>query len=165
MAEVRAFPGLAPWKTAACEPLTGDASARKYFRLRAGQQTAILMDASRVPDSVAPFIRIAGHLRQIGFSTPEIFARDAESGLLLLEDFGDASFARLLEQRGCDAPSLKVTATPPSRVLEMPAVGDEASPSPCCDGASQLRRILHRLLMAFPLPFRIEECMTTIVSP
>jgi aminoglycoside/choline kinase family phosphotransferase len=97
VAEVRAFPGLAPWKTAACEPLTGDASARKYFRLRAGNQTAILMDASRVPDSVAPFIRIAGHLRQIGFSAPEIFARDAQSGLLLLEDFGDASFARLLE--------------------------------------------------------------------
>jgi len=98
VAEPRAFPGLAHWKTAACEPLTGDASARKYFRLRADRQTAILMDASRVPDSVAPFIRIAKHLRNIGFSAPEILGRDAESGLLLLEDFGDASFAQLLEK-------------------------------------------------------------------
>jgi aminoglycoside/choline kinase family phosphotransferase len=145
VAEARAFPGLAPWKTAACEPLTGDASARKYFRLRAGNQTAILMDASRVPDSVAPFIRIAGHLRQIGFSAPEIFARDAESGLLLLEDFGDATFAQLLEQRGCDAPSQKVTATPPSRVLEMPAAGDEASPSPTATRASQPHETLFTL--------------------
>jgi len=98
VAEPRAFPGFAHWKTAACEPLTGDASVRKYFRLRTEKQTAILMDASQVPDSVAPFVRIAKHLRQIGFSAPEIFARDAESGLLLLEDFGDDTFAKLLEK-------------------------------------------------------------------
>jgi aminoglycoside/choline kinase family phosphotransferase len=98
VAEPRALPGFAHWKTAACEPLTGDASARKYFRLRAGGQTAILMDASQVPDSVAPFVRIATHLRKMGFSAPEILARDRTSGLLLLEDFGDASFARLLEK-------------------------------------------------------------------
>ncbi len=98
MAESRAFPGLAHWKTAACEPLTGDASARKYFRLRAEQQTAILMDASQVPDSVAPFVRIAKHLRKIGFSAPKLYLHDAAGGLLLLEDFGDDTFAKLLEK-------------------------------------------------------------------
>ncbi len=97
MAAPRASSAFAHWQTAASEPLTGDASARKYFRLRAGAQTAILMDASRVPDSVAPFIRLAKHLRQIGFSTPEILAQDRENGLLLLEDFGDDSFAQLLD--------------------------------------------------------------------
>ncbi len=94
----RALPGFAPWQTAASEPLTGDASARKYFRLRTDGQTAILMDASSVPDSVAPFVRLARHLRQLGFSAPEILAQDRASGLLLLEDFGDAPFARLLEE-------------------------------------------------------------------
>jgi hypothetical protein len=98
VAEPRAFPGLAHWKTAACEPLTGDASARKYFRLRAEKQTAILMDASQVPDSVAPFVRIAKHLRKIGFSAPKLYLHDAAGGLLLLEDFGDDTFARLLEK-------------------------------------------------------------------
>jgi len=98
VADPRAFAAFAQWKTAVCEPLTGDASARKYFRLRAESQTAILMDASQVPDSVAPFIRIRKHLRQLGFSAPELLARDAETGLLLLEDFGDATFALLLEK-------------------------------------------------------------------
>ena len=98
MPESRAWSGFAQWKTAACEPLTGDASARKYFRLRGEQQTAILMDASRLPDSVAPFIRLARHLREQGFSAPEILARDTTNGLLLLEDFGDLSFAQLIEQ-------------------------------------------------------------------
>ena len=97
MTESRAFPGFAHWQTTAWEPLTGDASARKYFRLRAEQQTAILMDASQVPDSVAPFIRIAKHLRQLGFSAPKLYLHDEPNGLLLLEDFGDANFSRRLE--------------------------------------------------------------------
>jgi len=93
-----AFPGFAHWKTAACEPLTGDASARKYFRLRTERQSAILMDASQVPDSVAPFIRIARHLRQLGFSAPKLYLHDRTCDLLLLEDFGDDTFAKLLEK-------------------------------------------------------------------
>jgi len=96
----RAFPGFAHWKTAVCEPLTGDASARKYFRLRTENQTAILMDASQVPDSVAPFVRIARHLRQLGFSAPKLYLHDKPNGLLLLEDFGDDTFAKLLEKPG-----------------------------------------------------------------
>lgn len=100
MADLRAFLDSAGWGGAACEPLTGDASARKYFRLRKEDGTAVLMDASQVLDTVAPFIRIDEHLRNLGFSAPEIFFRDEAAGLLLLEDFGDATFARLLEQSG-----------------------------------------------------------------
>ncbi|MEI8289440.1 MAG: phosphotransferase [Verrucomicrobiota bacterium] len=98
MAERNAFPGFAQWKTAACEPLTGDASVRKYFRLRGEQQTAILMDASQVPDSVAPFIRIARQLRKTGFSAPKLYLHDKANSLLLLEDFGDDTFAKLLKE-------------------------------------------------------------------
>jgi len=95
--DLRAFLDSAGWGDAACEPLTGDASARKYFRLRKQNRSAILMDASRVLDSVAPFIRIGEHLRQLGFSAPEILSRAEAAGLLLLEDFGDATFAQLLD--------------------------------------------------------------------
>jgi aminoglycoside/choline kinase family phosphotransferase len=109
----RAFLDSAGWGDAVCEPLTGDASARKYFRLRKPDRSAILMDASCVLDSVAPFIRIDEHLRQLGFSAPEIFSRDEAAGLLLLEDFGDATFARLLDK----APN-----------------ADRKSPSPPCNG-------------------------------
>ena len=92
------FLAAAGWGAAAREPLTGDASARKYVRLRKGGQTAVLMDASRLPEIVAPFVQIGTHLRQLGFSAPEIFACDEAGGLLLLEDFGDATFAQLLDQ-------------------------------------------------------------------
>ena len=110
MADYHAFLDAAGWGDAACEPLTGDASARSYFRLRKPDRRAVLMDASRVLDSIVPFIRIDEHLRNLGFSAPEILARDEAAGLLLVEDFGDATFAQLLEQRSCDAPSQPRTA-------------------------------------------------------
>ena len=91
------FLEAAGWGNAAREPLTGDASARKYVRLRKNNRTAILMDASRLPEIVAPFVRIDEHLRQLGFSTPAILERDEHNSLLLMEDFGDTTFARLLD--------------------------------------------------------------------
>ena len=95
----REFLNATAWNNAACEPLTGDASARKYFRLRKDEQSAVLMDASRVLESVAPFIHINQHLHQLRFSVPAILSRSDEKGLLLLEDFGDATFTRLLDNQ------------------------------------------------------------------
>jgi N-acetylmuramate 1-kinase len=85
------------WRGAACEPIAGDASTRRYFRLRKGGETAILMDASQNRESIAPFVAIARHLQHLGFSAPAILEGPAEQGLLLVEDFGDATFTRLLE--------------------------------------------------------------------
>jgi aminoglycoside/choline kinase family phosphotransferase len=95
----RQFLNAIDWSDAACEPLTGDASARKYFRLRKDEQSAVLMDASHVLESVAPFIHINHYLHQLGFSVPVILSRSDEKGLLLLEDFGDATFIRLLDNQ------------------------------------------------------------------
>jgi N-acetylmuramate 1-kinase len=93
--KTRAFLESAGWDTAA-EPLTGDASSRKYFRLRKGGRSAILMNASQAMATVAPFMLIDEHLLRLGFSAPAILARDEAKGLLLLEDFGDDTFDRLL---------------------------------------------------------------------
>ena len=106
----REFLNATAWSNAACEPLTGDASARKYFRLQKDEQSAVLMDASSVLESVAPFIRISRHLHQLGFSVPAILARDEKKGLLLLEDFGDATFTRLLDNP-CEPEKLYTLAT------------------------------------------------------
>jgi aminoglycoside/choline kinase family phosphotransferase len=106
----REFLDAAGWSNATGDPLTGDASARKYFRLQKDKQNAVLMDASSARETVAPFIRINLHLQQLGFSAPVILARDEQKGLLLLEDFGDDTFARLLDSQG-DAEKLYTLAT------------------------------------------------------
>ncbi|WP_170382374.1 aminoglycoside phosphotransferase family protein [Ruegeria atlantica] len=90
-----------PWSNAIRTPLAGDASHRRYERLTDPDtgQTAVLMDSA--PDKAEPveaFVRMAKYLRKIGLSAPEIYAEDTEFGFLLLEDFGDDLFARVLEQ-------------------------------------------------------------------
>jgi N-acetylmuramate 1-kinase len=70
------------------EPLAQDASFRRYLRLTGGPRPAVLMDAPP-PEDIRPFVRIAGHLARAGISVPDIFAADAEEGLLLEEDLGD----------------------------------------------------------------------------
>ncbi|MHC1764577.1 MAG: aminoglycoside phosphotransferase family protein [Verrucomicrobiia bacterium] len=98
------------WHSALIEPLAGDASVRRYFRLRQDGQTAVLMDASPIPQTVVPFIQVDQHLRQLGFSAPEILAQDEASGFLVLEDFGDDTFARLLDG-ACEPEPLFTLAT------------------------------------------------------
>ena len=87
----------AGWGAAQSQPLAGDASDRSYARLTRGDQTAILMNAPPgTGDDPADFVRIAGFLTDIHLSAPAILAQDLTQGFLLLEDFGDALFARLL---------------------------------------------------------------------
>ena len=77
------------WGDAQLSPVAGDASFRRYSRVREGDRRAILMDAPPPHEDPRPFIHIAEYLKNSGFAAPEIFARDLESGLVLLEDFGD----------------------------------------------------------------------------
>lgn len=86
----------AGWDRAETQPLAGDASFRRYHRVRRDDARALLMDAPPDREDVRPFVRMARHLLGLGFSAPNILASDEASGLLLLEDFGDDTFTRLL---------------------------------------------------------------------
>lgn len=98
------------WGLATVQPMTGDASNRRYDRLHLQERTAILMDAApERGEDVQPFILIGEHLRAHGFSAPEILARDIENGFLLLEDLGQDRFKEVLEAHP-DKESLLYTA-------------------------------------------------------
>ena len=84
------------WEGAEIRPLAGDASFRRYFRIHRGQDTAVLMDAPPEHEDVGPFLKVAHHLLERGFSPPRPLAVDREKGLLLLEDFGDDRVGPLL---------------------------------------------------------------------
>ena len=63
------------------------------------------MDAPPPQEDVAPYITVSTLLRDLGFSAPEIFAEDRVRGFLLIEDFGDDTYTRLLD-RGADEAAL-----------------------------------------------------------
>ncbi len=105
--------------------LSGDASFRSYERLRlprpiqitlpdgAGAvesmdiEFAVLMDAPPDKEETQPFIRMTHFLRQAGLRAPAILAQDVLHGFLLLEDFGDARFTRMLADKVVNAALLK----------------------------------------------------------
>ena len=79
----------AGWGGAQVEPLPGDASFRRYFRIRGGEKTAMLMHAPPPHEDPQPFLQVAQWLTEHGQRAPEILAEDAAAGWVLLEDFGD----------------------------------------------------------------------------
>ncbi|MEP6785394.1 MAG: phosphotransferase [Sphingomonadales bacterium] len=87
----------AGWPDARIEPLAGDASFRRYFRVFAGDRCAVLMDAPPPYEDPRPFIAIARHLTDAGFAAPSILAEDLSAGLVLLEDFGDARMREMVD--------------------------------------------------------------------
>ncbi len=93
---IERFLAGAGWPGAARRLLAGDASFRRYDRLTMGGASAVLMDAPPPREDVRPFIRVASLLTGLGLSAPRILAADEEAGLLLLEDLGDDTYARLL---------------------------------------------------------------------
>jgi len=96
------------WADAQRVTIAGDASNRRYERLmRPGGQTAILMDApAKHGEDVRPFISVAGWLRGIGLSAPEILFQDVASGFLLLEDLGDDLFKKVIAKEPSMEPAL-----------------------------------------------------------
>ena len=109
------FLGHAGWAAAERFPLTGDASTRRYIRLKRGEETALLMDqpqgleAPTAPANATAderkalgynavarlagadcgrFVAAADYLTGLGLSAPKIYATDAPNGYVLMEDLG-----------------------------------------------------------------------------
>ncbi len=106
-------------------PLAGDASTRRYERLVSPERRAVLMDApptaetlpcppGATPDErrrmgwnamarlaasrVEAFAAVSAHLASLGLAAPEIYGADLEAGYMVLEDLGDALYARVIAE-------------------------------------------------------------------
>lgn len=130
--DIQSFLKAAGWGAAIRQPLSGDASTRRYERLHLGGRTALLMDQPQETETAGggpeaseaerrslgynavarlagadcrAFAAIADELRRRGLSAPHLHAFDFPSGLLLLEDYGDTLFKPVLV-RGADEATL-----------------------------------------------------------
>jgi aminoglycoside/choline kinase family phosphotransferase len=104
------------WNDAIREHLSGDASFRSYERVRMLTpattseslpesvepfstellEFAVLMDAPPPEEDIKPFISIAKMLQKRGLNAPLIYGADEDNGLILLQDFGDNRYNRIL---------------------------------------------------------------------
>lgn len=85
------------WADGEVLPLAGDASFRRYYRVVAPGRTAVLMHAPPEHENSQPFLSVAEHLNRLGFAAPKIMATDLDSGLVLIEDFGDARMREVVD--------------------------------------------------------------------
>jgi tRNA threonylcarbamoyl adenosine modification protein YjeE len=105
------------WAGAERRFFEGDASTRRYERIRLGSRRAIIMDMPRRPDGppvrrglpysaiahlaedIRAVVALNTGLRARGFSAPEIFAGDLDRGFLIIEDLGDLVYGRMTKDR------------------------------------------------------------------
>lgn len=85
---------------------SSDASFRRYFRLKAGSSTLIVMDAPPPHEDCTPFIQMTKRLEQASVQVPSILASDPGQGFLLLTDLGHHTYYDRI-QAGIDDPSLQ----------------------------------------------------------
>jgi len=117
------FLAAAGWGAAEVAPLPGDASFRRYFRVRrADGETAMLMDAPPPNEDPGPFLRAARWLDANGMRAPRILAEDAPRGLVLIEDFGEARMRDYLDQWPDDEAAIYTSAVEAlTRLHQLPA--------------------------------------------
>lgn len=101
---------LRTWLASACElpafemvPASGDASFRRYFRLRlADGRSLIAMDAPPDKEDCRPFVDVNARLEAAGVHVPHIHAQDLAQGFLLLEDLGERLYQHALDEDSAD---------------------------------------------------------------
>ncbi len=104
--EIAAFLDRCGWGEAENHPLDGDFSTRRYARLvKKSGEKAVLMDADAV-QKTPQFLAVARYLRSLGLKSPEIYAADAEEGLVLMEDFGTKNVGSMMNAGEAPLPFL-----------------------------------------------------------
>ncbi len=85
--------------------LIPDASFRQYHRLEHDGRKVMLLDAPPDKENLQAFIVVSMHLQKLGIRCPKIFNHDLSKGFALIEDLGDKTFTRLLNE-GADETAL-----------------------------------------------------------
>lgn len=98
------FLSSTPWRDWAVEPLSADASFRRYFRLTQGGQSLLLMDAPPETEDLQAYLKVDAYLLSIGLRAPEVFARDTKRGFAVIEDFGSQTYTWLLNNGAAAEP-------------------------------------------------------------
>jgi len=93
---IRETLGLAAGTKVEMAPVGKGGSDRDYFRVAAaGRLPAVLMRYGRMYEENDGYAAVAGFLRGIGVSVPEIYSHDPEKRLILMEDLGDTDLYAL----------------------------------------------------------------------
>lgn len=80
--------------------IPGDASTRRYYRVQSSGQSTIVMRMEPFVEQgdQLPFLVVQRHLAEAGVDVPQVLDVDPERGFVLLEDLGDVTLLRHLQE-------------------------------------------------------------------
>ena len=78
-------------------PIAGDASFRSFYRLNLGKKSKIVVLASREKyKNLIAYSAVNKFLRLNKIFAPKLYLYDFAKGVIVIEDFGDLSFYKIL---------------------------------------------------------------------
>ena len=78
--------------------LEQDASKRKYYRIKSNDKSFILLDSRKEFKQFYDLLKIYNIIKDIDISIPKILDYDSSIGVIILEDFGDNRFDKLINK-------------------------------------------------------------------
>ena len=78
-------------------PIAGDASSRKFYRAVFNKKSKIVVLSKKSKyKNLAAYAAVNKFLRKKKFLTPKLFEYNYEKGIIVIEDFGNLSFYKVL---------------------------------------------------------------------
>tara|TARA_Y100001960_G_C14674625_1_gene827833 strand:- start:247 stop:1209 length:963 start_codon:yes stop_codon:yes gene_type:complete len=77
------------------EKIESGASKRIFYRLKKNNHSVILMDSGKEKSQYNNFIKVHNYLSKINVSIPDIYERNDNRKILLMEDFGNKRFDKI----------------------------------------------------------------------
>jgi aminoglycoside/choline kinase family phosphotransferase len=78
------------------EKIKNGASKRTFYRLIKGSNSLICLDSSNEKKEYNNFLKVHSYLSKVNVSIPNIYENDDVNNILILEDFGNLRFDRIL---------------------------------------------------------------------
>ena len=79
--------------------LAGDASNRKYFRLHNNNRCDVLMYDNSKDNGIENFINKTEIFEKFKLTVPQIYKKFISDGILIIEDFGDNKYSKILNKK------------------------------------------------------------------
>ena len=100
MNKIKAWLQTIGWEEWQMEVASADASFRSYYRLsrKTDDETYVLMDSSKLLESIPPFVDMNERLTAVNVRVPGIIVKNIKLGYLILEDFGTTHYLDILNQ-------------------------------------------------------------------
>ena len=106
------------------QPLAGDASFRRYFRVQKDDCKMLAVDMPPAKEKIGQYIEITRYLKESEVLVPHIYSYDVDKGFLLIEDFGD----HLLSTQLCSATTDHLYRQAIDRLIQMQSINADGLP-------------------------------------